>query len=346
MHERAASAGALALAFAACSLCFTSLIQNPAPEERSLQSPLSAEREPKNGPGDAASLPLVLSAVAGLAALVGCRGERRALANRREAILACSLPLSGLAAPEAAKAQAQYQLDNRTAYLREKARILNFAADWYLFDVKPLVHPTENLVSAEVCKEMGQTCPDVKSLAALREMYKANVASNAGAGAVVSKFERDVLYPMKDVSLSNAVDPDTSEELQEIFQKFEVNQFQLGKAAREENLTLARKKFDEGRVLMNNFFSKIDASVGLNPSDEIYFAPIPVDNKATDTDKYWIRRGQRWDVKKKVDMLSKSNKTARFYAKSIFGDIAEGLSWDLRGDRAADFYESGENKGY
>ena len=27
--------------------------------------------------------------------------------------------------------------------------------------------------------------------------YKANVASNAGAGAVVSKFERDVLYPMK-----------------------------------------------------------------------------------------------------------------------------------------------------
>ena len=27
--------------------------------------------------------------------------------------------------------------------------------------------------------------------------YKANIASNAGAGAVVSKFERDVLYPMK-----------------------------------------------------------------------------------------------------------------------------------------------------
>ena len=29
----------------------------------------------------------------------------------------------------------------------------------------------------------------------------------------------------------------------------------------------------------------------------------------------------------------RGNKTARFYAKSIFGDIAEGLSWDLRGDR-------------
>ncbi len=117
----------------------------------------------------------------------------------------------------------------------------------------------------------------------------------------------------------------------------------------QENLTLARTKFDEGRVLMNNFFSKagvvlfenwqfaqlkdvksrqlwwihcfhcqIDTSVGLNPSDvpwqnlsilskklnvrllkttafllvfhirleDIYFAPIPVDNKARDT---WMR---------------------------------------------------------
>ncbi len=96
----------------------------------------------------------------------------------------------------------------------------------YLFDVKPLVHPTENLVSADLCKdsqlqsyskadspkkyckhfqglsftcwlctngvslwineldlqnvswvklqqEMGQTCPDVKSLASLREMCSA-----------------------------------------------------------------------------------------------------------------------------------------------------------------------------
>lgn len=258
-------------------------------------------------------------------------------ANRREAILACTLT-GAIYKPKAAVAQAQYQLDNREAYLREKARILNFAADWYLFDVKPLVHPMEELVSPAMCKEMGQTCPDVKSLAALREMYKANNATNAGAGAVVSTFERNVLYPMKDVSLSNAVDPDTSEELQEIFQKFELNQFQLGKAAREEKLDVARQKFDEGRLLMNNFFSKIDKSVGLKPSDEIYFAPMPVDNKATESDKYWVRRGQRWDVKKKVDLLSKSNKTARFYAKSIFGDIAEGLSWDLRGDRAEDFY--------
>lgn len=97
------------------------------------------------------------------------------------------------------------------------------------------------------------------------------------------------------------------------------------------------------------FHCQIDTSVGLNPSDvpwqnipsilskrfnvgllttttfslvgleDIYFAPIPVDNKApkkhpgwdlrfderrffqaTETDKYWIRRGQRWDVKKKA----------------------------------------------
>lgn len=334
MQRRAVLLGSLALACVTCGFCFSSLA--PAPATSRVPRGLSEVSETGATHEDSSSLPLVFSAVAGLAALVGWRGASRSY-DRREAILACTLP--ALAMPQAATAQAQYQLDNRTAYLREKARVLNFAADWYLFDVKPLVHPTENLVSADLCKEMGQTCPDVKSLASLREMYKANTASNAGAGAVVSKLERDVLYPMKDVSLSNAVDPDTSEELQEIFQKFEVNQFQLGKAAREENLTLARAKFDEGRVLMNNFFSKIDTSVGLNPSDDIYFAPIPVDNKATETDKYWIRRGQRWDVKKKVDMLSKSNKTARFYAKSIFGDIAEGLSWDLRGDRASDFYE-------
>ncbi|CAE7242062.1 unnamed protein product [Symbiodinium natans] len=207
-----------------------------------------------------------------------------------------------------------------------------------MFDVKPLVHPTENLVSEEMCKEMGAACPDVKSLASLREMYKGNVSQNAGAGASITTFERNILYPMKDVSLSNAVDPDTSEDLQKIFQKFELNQFQLGKAAREENITSARQKFDEGRLLMNEFFTKVDESVGLKPGDEIYFAPMPVDNKATETDKYWKRRGQRWEVKKKVDTLSKSNKTARFYAKSIFGDDAEGLSWDVRGDRAENFY--------
>ena len=57
----------------------------------------------------------------------------------------------------------------------------------YMFDVKPLVHPTENLVSEEMCKaqmpsvgfghntaptgqEMGAACPDARSLASLREM--------------------------------------------------------------------------------------------------------------------------------------------------------------------------------
>jgi len=278
---------------------------------------------------------------AGAILLKGARGTARAALDRRQALLACtSLTLGTASQPEAASAQAQYQLENREAYFREKARVLNFAADWYLFDVKPLVHPTENLVSAEMCKEMGQACPEVKNLASLREMYKANVASNAGAGAVVSKFEREVLYPMKDVSLSNAVDPDTSDDLQQIFQKFEVNQYQLGKAAREDKLSAAREKFDEGRRLMNTFFTKINESVGLKPSDEFYFTPIPVDNKVPETDKYWMRRAERWDVKKKVDTLSKSNKTARFYAKSIFGDIADGLSWDVRGDRAADFYGS------
>jgi len=253
--------------------------------------------------------------------------------SRRDAILASG---TSLIAPQAAFAQ--YQMEDRLAYFREKARVLNFAADWYMFDVKPLVHPTENLVSEEMCKEMGAACPDARSLANLREMYKGNVSQNAGAGASVTVFERNVLYPMKDVSLSNAVDPDTSEELQQIFQKFEINQYQLGKAAREENITAARQKFDEGRLLMNQFFTKVDESVGLKAGDEIYFAPMPVDNKATETDKYWKRRGQKWEVKKKVDTLSKSNKTARFYAKSIFGEDAEGLSWDVRGDRAENFY--------
>ena len=256
----------------------------------------------------------------------------------------------------------------------------------------------------------------------------------------------------------------------------------------QENLTLARTKFDEGRVLMNNFFSKaggwllfenhwqfaqlkdiqnwqlpwihgfhcqIDTSVGLNPSDvpwqnipsilsdcwqqrhfrwldlrtstlprslwttrppktsrmrsEIWWTSIFRRRKRTSTGSVednggmWRRRpGTRnprrdsklpgeflihedsprksyevhfgfyfiffWSGKPcgffyvlKVDMLSKrslsaevsefsanfsenlcgasvllgirGNKTARFYAKSIFGDIAEGLSWDLRGDR-------------
>ncbi|CAE7655303.1 unnamed protein product [Symbiodinium sp. CCMP2592] len=178
--------------------------------------------------------------------------------SRRDAILASG---TSLIAPQAAFAQ--YQMEDRLAYFREKARVLNFAADWYMFDVKPLVHPTENLVSEEMCKEMGAACPDARSLASLREMYKGNVSQNAGAGASITVFERNILYPMKDVSLSNAVDPDTSEELQQIFQKFEINQYQLGKAAREDNITTARQKFDEGRLLMNQFFTKASTDVGI-----------------------------------------------------------------------------------
>jgi len=272
-----------------------------------------------------------------LAVLGGARHARaeskRQGSQRREALLAAGAPFL---MPQAASAQ--YQMEDRIAYFREKARVLNFAADWYLFDVKPLVHPTENVVSEEMCKELGASCPDFKALGSLREMYKGNVSQNAGAGASISTFERNVLYPMKDVSLCNAVDPDTSEELQQIFQKFELNQYQLGKAARQDDMPTARTKFDEGRLLMNEFFTKVDDSVGLKAGDEIYFAPIPVDNKATETDKYWMRRGKKWEVKKKVDTLSKSNKTARFYAKSIFGEDAEGLSWDVRGDRAESFY--------
>eukprot|EP00913_Durusdinium_trenchii_P029870 g27989.t1 len=250
-------------AVAACATCFISPVRSPLVTQTITESRQSKFEFPSFGcsPQHCA---LAASAVLGLAVWRGMRARTQLGANRREAILACTLT-GAIYKPKAAVAQAQYQLDNREAYLREKARILNFAADWYLFDVKPLVHPMEEL-------EMGQTCPDVKSLAALREMYKANNATNAGAGAVVSTFERNVL---------NAVDPDTSEELQEIFQKFELNQFQLGKAAREEKLDVARQKFDEGRLLMNNFFSKIDKSVGLKPSDEIYFAPMPVDNKAS-----------------------------------------------------------------
>ncbi|CAE7396489.1 unnamed protein product [Symbiodinium pilosum] len=208
----------------------------------------------------------VWSALAAMAACLGGAALRRSggsdRCQRRDAMLAAG---SSFFMPQAA--WAQYQMEDRLAYFREKARVLNFAADWYLFDVKPLVHPTENIVSEEMCKEMGAACPDVKSLQNLREMYKGNVSQNAGAGASISSFERNILYPMKDVSLSNAVDPDTSEELQQIFQKFEVNQYQLGKAAREENIATARQKFDEGRLLMNQFFTKVDESVGLKFGD-------------------------------------------------------------------------------
>jgi len=223
------------------------------------------------------------------------------------------------------------------ATYNNKAKQLQEAADWYLFELRPLVYPPVQLVSKEACERMGDSCPERAGLSVVSTMYQTNGASRGGGGVVLSKLEREFFAPMKILAISTVFDPDTSDDLAEVAAKFERSSAKLGNAATKGDLTLTREKYDEGRDLLNGYFQRVNAEMGLPPKSEFYLVPMPTDASVLENDKYWQRRQERWLVKKKVDAVSKGSKTARFYAKTLFGDDAE--SWSAGGDRAPEFWK-------
>lgn len=96
-----------------------------------------------------------------------------------------------------------------------------------------------------------------------------------------------------------------------------------------------RSLYDKGREEMNAYFQKVNKATGLPYDNEFHLQPMPAEQETLDGDRYWVRRAEKWLVKKKVDATSKGSKTARFYAKSMFGEDA--ISWDPRGDRAWEY---------
>jgi len=226
---------------------------------------------------------------------------------------------------------------NRLALYNSKAKQIQDAVDWYTFDVRPLLYPPVQLVENSDCEAMGDNCPEMAGLSVVSQMYQQQGTSRGGGAVVLSKLERDVYAPLKLLATSSVFDPDTSDDLGDIQLKLQKTQAQLGRAARKGELKVAREKFIEGRELFNDYFKKVNNETGLPKGSEFYLAPIPADTQVLEEDEYWTRRARKYFVKKKVDAVSKGNKTARFYAKSMFGEDA--VSWDPRGDRAPDFWK-------
>jgi len=287
---------------------------------------------------------LLATTCTAVAMAAGVRARRAAVPKleRRDVLLTCALPVIAFGDIEAATARQGYgefnDESNKIAYLTAKAKTLNNGVSMYLFDVLPTIFPSteQGEIPEEKCKELGVNCPTVASMTILKDMYQLGRGGQGGAVSVVP-VERELIYPMKDISLAPIVDPDTGEELREIFQKFEISQGQLARAAAKKDLPAAREAFNAGRLRINEFFEKVNTSLNIPPNTDLFFVPMPTDLQVIEDTKYWQRRKEKWEVKKKVDAVSKANKTARFYAKSIFGKDAE--SWDSRGDRAKEFLE-------
>jgi len=229
-----------------------------------------------------------------------------------------------------------YELEsNRVAMYNSKARQLNDAVDWYVFEVRPLIFPAQELIEMSDCEQFGDNCAERAGLNVVYQMYATQGATRGGGQVVVSKLERDLFTPMKLLALSSVFDPDTEDDLSADVQKMETTQNKLARAAKKGELLQVKQLYSEGENIFNSYFQKVNAQTSLPEKTENYLQPIP-SVQELETDKYWVRRKQKYLVKKKVDAVSKGNKTARFYAKSMFGDDA--VSWDTRGDRADDFY--------
>jgi len=259
-------------------------------------------------------------------------------AGRREALLSATLGLAG-STLGAERSQAYGTEANRQAGYIDKAIKLNAAVDWLLFELKPLVYPTEMLVTKQQCEAMGQNCPDVYNMREVYNLY----ARPPGGGALpsLSKPERDIFAPLNLLATSALLDPDSSDELNDLALQFETQQTKLGAYAREGDVVSTRKLYDASTNVMNTYFRKVNGAMGVPQESEYYLREIPAYNdKVLDTE-YWQGRQRKYIVKKKVDAVSKGSKTARFYAKSIFGDDA--VSWDPRGDRGVDFGTNKDN---
>lgn len=230
---------------------------------------------------------------------------------------------------------------NRISYYNDKAQTLNEAADWYLFELRPLVYPSKAVLEVSDCDAQGDSCPEMAGLTVVSELFKTVGQTRGGGGVVLSKLERDFFTPMKLLGTASVFDPDTEEELQANELKFQTVSAKIARDARKGNLEGVRKNYNEGHRILNDYFLKVNAATELPARSPNYITLMPADaiNKFSDTldnEKYWQRRKDKYIVKKKVDAVSKASKTARFYAKSIFGDDAQ--SWDQRGDRMEEIY--------
>jgi len=292
---------------------------------------------------------LATTCTAAAAMVAGLRAHRHAPAGpkleRRDALWSCVVPAltASVVDVEAAHASSggfTFTNESRTAYIQAKAKQINGGVDLFLFDARPTIfrRDGEAEIPAAKCEEMGVNCPTIVQMDVLAQMYKLGQTGNAGGGAInLTLIERELIYPMKDIALAPVVDPDTSDDLREIFTKFELSQGRIGLAAAQKNLTNARAEWNKSRDLINEFFEKVNTSLGTDfTNKDLFFVPIPVNAAVIENERYWQRRLEKFNVKKKVDAVSKANKTARFYAKSIFGPDAE--SWDPRGDRAKEFF--------
>jgi len=230
---------------------------------------------------------------------------------------------------------------NRIAYYNDKAQALNEAADWYLFELRPLVYPSQAVLEVSDCDAQGDSCPEMANLNVVSTLFKTVGQTRGGGGVVLSKLDRDFFAPMKLLGTASVFDPDTEDDLKADELKFQQVSAKIGRDARKGDLQGVRNNYNEGHKILNHYFQAVNTATELPARSPNYITLMPVDatNKFSDTldsVKYWQRRKDKYIVKKRVDSISKASKTARFYAKSIFGDDA--VSWDQRGDRMEEIY--------
>lgn len=228
-------------------------------------------------------------------------------------------------------------------YIRQ-ARQLNEATDWFLFELRPLVYPPgANPAVCDVPMEvpktneavwLGDKCPERNGLLAVKDLYRK--PPQPRASIVLSLQERKIYLPLKLMGTSTIFDPDTEDDLREVAFDFEQTSEKIPRAAAKLDFGETRRYYDRCVNLLNKVYAKVNKEIGAPKGSEFYLELLPNDSITLEEENYWIRRRQKWIVKKKVDAVAKGNKTARFYAKSMFGEDA--VSWDVRGDRAADFY--------
>lgn len=269
----------------------------------------------------------------GLAPERGIAFASQAHPGRRSAFFAAGLAgVGGVAGPAAAEYATE---ERRKGVYDNKAKQLNEAVDWILFELRPLVFPSSRVLEQDACEEENPDgCLEASVLGNAGDLFRPVGASRTGA-VVLSKPERDVYFPLKTLAFSAVLDPDTSDDLSEIYDKIELSAEKFGIEARRRNLGTSRNYFAEFTGLMNTYFDKVNQATGLPKEAPTYLTPIPANQEVIDSDPYWVKRQRKWLVKKKVDRTSIQSKTARFYAKSIFGEDAE--SWDPRGDRASEY---------
>jgi hypothetical protein len=127
---------------------------------------------------------------------------------------------------------------------------LQLAADYYAFDLKPLV---DNPGAWNVISELG-------------------ASTSIGSAASVSRLEREFFTPMR--ILVSSVPPDMEDDLQSAFNKFQVAMGKLTRLARagqttgdlampeDSEIVEVKKSWEEGRESLNKFFVALNVITG------------------------------------------------------------------------------------